>query len=156
MLPCYIRLGGLEIQFSRSVSTRSALIIGTIRAQTNRQRTKGVSMARISRRLFLAKSSVISLAAWLKSFGEPSTPPPPPGNTIVTRPDAFSPAGQAMLQKYAAAVSQMKTTIAESSPTSWLFQWYTHAVRPDQAASRAIALNARDFLIGLKCQPACL
>jgi len=94
-------------------------------------------MSRFSRRSFLVSSTAIPLSAWLQSCNpgtptDPPEPPDPPDTSGMARPNAFSPAGQAMLQKYATAVGQMKTAIAENSPTSWVFQWYTHAVRGDR------------------------
>jgi tyrosinase len=48
----------------------------------------------------------------------------------VVRHDVSTPEGQAMLKKYAQAVTKMMDTaqIPEADPTSWLFQWYSHAV----------------------------
>lgn len=95
-----------------------------------------------SRRSFLAHSSLIPLGALLESCspspsptpgpGPNPTPTPPPAATF-TRPDATSAVGQAMLQTYASVADEMKNAIAEDSPTSWLFQWYTHGVRNDRS-----------------------
>lgn len=51
-----------------------------------------------------------------------------------------TPEGVQMLRIYANAVRDMEnpTKIAESDPRSWLFQWYTHAVRPDRLRSEEI------------------
>jgi tyrosinase len=55
--------------------------------------------------------------------------------------DVKSPDGQAMLQIYAAAVKEMNDTakISEGMPRSWLFQWYTHAVRSDRNVAGELA-----------------
>ena len=63
----------------------------------------------------------IPFATWFKAYGQPT----------VVRPEVYSAAGQAMLAKYAVGVAKMRST-AEKDPTSWVFQWYTHAVRPDK------------------------
>src|SRR6516162_7597723 len=47
------------------------------------------------------------------------------------RHDARSPEGKKMLKIYAEAVAKMKAMSAKD-PDSWVFQWYTHAVRGDR------------------------
>jgi len=58
--------------------------------------------------------------------------PAPAGGALLTRHDVSTAEGQKMVEKYARAVAIMmdKSKIPESSPTSWLFQWYTHSVFP--------------------------
>src|SRR5688572_2212369 len=51
--------------------------------------------------------------------------------------DAHTPQGEAMIEKYARAVSKMAES-PEGDPSSWLFQWYTHAVRSDRSMSQEI------------------
>ena len=45
--------------------------------------------------------------------------------------------GQKMLKVYANAVGKMKATSA-ANPNSWIFQWYTHAVRSDRTKTAEI------------------
>ena len=68
-----------------------------------------------------AIAAAIPFATWFKAYGQPS----------FVRSEAYSAAGVAMLGKYKTAVANMRAT-AEKEPTSWVFQWYTHAVRPDR------------------------
>lgn len=65
-------------------------------------------------------------------------PPPPPRQLVLVRYDAASPQGQAMLQRYAEAVRRMMA-LPPGDPSSWTFQWYTHAVPTDR--SKASELN---------------
>jgi len=58
---------------------------------------------------------------------------------IQVRFNVLSAQGQGMLQKYTQAVKLMTQT-ASGSPGSWVFQWYTHAVRGD--SNKAAQLNA--------------
>jgi len=90
-------------------------------------------MAGRSRRSFLATGGVIPFALWLESCEKEK----PRGPFI--RYEAYTTEGKAMLVKYAAAVNQMKTTTPVGSPISWIFQWYTHAVRPDKTKASEIA-----------------
>lgn len=52
--------------------------------------------------------------------------------------EASTPQGQAMLQKYARAVSIMKNR-GMGDPLSWTFAWYTHWVRGDSTKAQQIA-----------------
>ena len=71
-----------------------------------------------SRRNFIIRSAAMPFAVWSQSFGQ---------NTV-TRSEARSTAGRAMLAKYRTAVQTMMGR-PDSDPTGWVFQWYTHAVR---------------------------
>lgn len=66
-------------------------------------------------------------------------PPVPPRTQLLTRHSVETPEGQAMLQRYEEAVRRMMALPA-SNPSSWVFQWYTHAVRNDR--TKAGELNA--------------
>lgn len=76
----------------------------------------------LSRRGFLRSSTIIPFATWIREA--------PGAGTTYTRYEARSVKGKAMLQLYQTAVANMKdaTKTPEGSPTSWLFQWYTHWV----------------------------
>src|ERR1043165_1021855 len=78
-----------------------------------------------------------SLAKWSNWQARTQTPPPA-GATLFTRHDVSTTEGQAMVEKYARAVAIMmdKSKIPESSPTSWLFQWYTHSVFPPSSTNK--------------------
>ena len=86
-------------------------------------------MACYSRRTFLAGAGAIPFAVWFEGCRH---------DRVHTRGEAYTSAGQAMLVTYASAVGKMKTSIAEGDPKSWLFQWYTHAVRPDRTKASEI------------------
>lgn len=77
-------------------------------------------MPGISRRSFLWGASTIPFALWFEKYAS--------AQTELTRHNAASAQGQARLAQYRAAVGQMMAA-PESSPTGWLFQWYTHNVR---------------------------
>lgn len=62
----------------------------------------------------------------------------PPQTRLRIRHSIDTPEGRQMLQKYEQAVRLMMAEPA-GSPRSWLFQWYTHAVRDDR--SKAAELN---------------
>lgn len=62
---------------------------------------------------------------------QPRPPVPPPRPQLLVRHDAATPQGQAMLQRYEEAVRRMMALPARN-PSSWTFQWYTHAVRSDR------------------------
>ena len=114
-------------------------------------------MSKNSRRSFLTAGGVIPFAIWFESCGGGNSGGGGTGGTgsgssggtgtggtgttatVFMRSEAYTPAGQAMLVKYATAVNQMKTAIAEGDPTSWIFQWYSHAVRPDRTKAGEIA-----------------
>lgn len=59
----------------------------------------------------------------------------------VTRFDVSTTQGQAMVEKYARAVAKMmdNAQIPEANPTSWLFQFYLHAVDGDKTMAGEIA-----------------
>lgn len=52
--------------------------------------------------------------------------------------NAYSPEGKAMLVKYATAVQAMMNR-SETLPTSWVFQWYTHAVKQPPGKASELA-----------------
>jgi tyrosinase len=86
-----------------------------------------------SRRSFLAGVAAVPFCVWFEEqgFAQAGT---------LTRFDATSAQGQAMLKIYANAVGKMMTTaqIPEGKPISWLFQWYTHWVRGDRTKAQEI------------------
>ncbi|HEX9944560.1 MAG TPA: tyrosinase family protein [Thermoanaerobaculia bacterium] len=90
-------------------------------------------MSHLTRRSFLAGAAAIPFTLWLEKYGwaQPTTPR--------IRFDARSTQGQAMLKIYAQAVNKMKTATAEGDPRSWVFQWYTHAVKSSTTKSAEIA-----------------
>ena len=63
----------------------------------------------------------------------------PASTTLLTRHDVSTTEGKAMVEKYARAVGIMMDTskIPELNPTSWLFQWYTHAVFPPSPTNKS-------------------
>lgn len=74
----------------------------------------------ISRRSFIGATAAVPFAAWLeRTQGADKT---------YTRPEARSSDGKAMLKLYQTGVGNMMKT-AETDPTSWVFQWYTHFVK---------------------------
>lgn len=101
-------------------------------------------MSRLSRRSFLAGASSLPLVTWLascagrapetESYGYGGGDGGDDGDVVAgrVRYDARSPQGQQMLAIYRDAVGRMQTAIAEGSPQSWVFQWYTHNVRGDR------------------------
>lgn len=87
-----------------------------------------------SRRSFLAGVAAVPFCVWFEEQGFAQA-------ATLTRFDATSTQGQAMLKIYANAVGKMMTTaqIPEGKPISWMFQWYTHWVRPDRTKAQEIA-----------------
>ena len=71
-------------------------------------------------------------------FVESAPPVRPPQTRTHVRYSIDTPEGQAMLQKYQQAVRLMMAEPA-GSPRSWLFQWYTHAVRDDRGKTAEIS-----------------
>jgi tyrosinase len=89
-------------------------------------------MASLSRRSFVAGTLAIPFGLWLdKNFAT---------QRGLVRYSALSSQGQLMLATYAKAVAIMHNSsqIGEGDPLSWVFQWYTHAVRSDRAKSAEI------------------
>lgn len=86
-------------------------------------------MSNISRRSFVGTVATIPFAVWFEKYGA--------AQPVRTRFSAYSPQGIAMLATYKTAVGKMMDTtqIPEGDPTSWVFQWYTHAVRPPGKAA---------------------
>ncbi len=76
----------------------------------------------IPRRSFLAAAGTIPFWVWFEQYAA--------AQGTLTRPEAWTPQGQAMLKIYAAAVNKMMTAAStpEGDPSSWLFQWYMHSV----------------------------
>lgn len=85
----------------------------------------------ISRRSFMAGASALPYALWYKQYGG--------ARTTLTRYDALSPQGQAMLKVYADAVKAMMAGGDQGDPRSWTFQWYTHWVRADKTKASEIS-----------------
>jgi tyrosinase len=87
-----------------------------------------------SRRSFLAGVAAVPFVVWLEEQGFAQA-------ATLTRFDATSPQGQAMLKIYAQAVGKMMAAAQtpEGKPISWLFQWYTHWVRSDRTKAQEIA-----------------
>src|SRR5580704_13504911 len=83
-------------------------------------------MRTISRRFFLSAAGVLPFAQYFEKYIA--------GTPIRVRCEASSNEGKLMLGKYARAVASMKK-LDDGDPTGWLFQWYTHAVRPDKTKS---------------------
>lgn len=90
-------------------------------------------MAHLTRRSFLAGAAAIPFSVWLEKHAWAQ-----PAATRV-RFDATSTQGQAMLKIYAQAVSKMQTATREGDPRSWVFQWYTHAVKSSTSKAAEIA-----------------
>lgn len=86
-------------------------------------------MPNISRRSFVGAVAAIPFSVWFEKYGD--------AQTIKTRFSAYSPQGAAMLNTYKNAVTKMMDTtqIPKGDPTSWAFQWYTHAVPPPGKAA---------------------
>ncbi len=85
-----------------------------------------------SRRQFLTIVGAVPFLHWSETHAV--------GQPVMTRFDVLSPDGQRMLKSYAKAVHLMGTT-SETSPLSWLFQWYTHAVPDDAGKTKDSELN---------------
>ncbi|MEA2551855.1 MAG: hypothetical protein QOJ65_31, partial [Fimbriimonadaceae bacterium] len=81
----------------------------------------------ISRRTFLVGAAATPFSAWLSKFGSRR-----PAQFV--RYNIMSTEGQKMCGIYKRAVDKMMTS-PENSPLSWVFQWYTHAVRSDRSKS---------------------
>jgi len=79
-------------------------------------------MSKVSRRVFLASTAAIPFSLWLEKNAS--------AKAVMTRYNALSAQGQAMLKIYAGAVKQMRG-MNSGDPRSWVFQWYTHRVRGD-------------------------
>jgi len=94
-------------------------------------------MQRISRRTVVRAGAVA--AASTPFFGFECFARAQPA-AKVTRHDVATAEGQEMLKIYASAVGKMMatTTSAPGDPRSWLFQWYTHAVRSDRRKASEI------------------
>src|SRR5215203_5446116 len=90
-------------------------------------------MPHLTRRSFLAGAAAIPFSVWLERYAgaQPAQPR--------VRFDATSTQGQAMLRIYAQAVNKMQTATAEGDPRSWVFQWYTHAVKSSTSKTAEIA-----------------
>lgn len=87
-------------------------------------------MSRISRRAFMTGAAAIPFSVWFEQSGMAQT-------ATLTRYEARSTPGQAMLKVCANAVKTMMSTGADD-PRSWVFQWYTHWVRSDIGKANAI------------------
>jgi len=87
----------------------------------------------LSRRSFVASGSTLPFALWFERIAR-AVPPPSPR----IRHNARSAQGKVMLKSYATAAKAMKGT-SSSDPTSWVFQWYTHAVDGDRSKTAELA-----------------
>lgn len=83
-----------------------------------------------SRRRFLAGAAAIPFALWFEKYAAAQGP--------LVRCEAYTPDGQAMLAKYAAAVKKMME-LPEGDPRNWIFQWYSHAVKRGVTKNEEIA-----------------
>jgi tyrosinase len=88
-------------------------------------------MPTVSRRSFLWGASTIPFALWFEKYAS--------AQTELTRFNVTSAQGQARLAQYRSAVRQM-VAAPESSPTGWLFQWYTHSVPNNNNRTKASEL----------------
>jgi tyrosinase len=78
-------------------------------------------MLNITRRSFMGGMAAIPFWFWFEKYAAADTTP-------MVRHDVMSTEGQQMLRTYAQAVKTMSATAA-TDPRSWVFQWYTHAVK---------------------------
>jgi tyrosinase len=76
-----------------------------------------------------AALGAVPLPAWLGGSAEAAP---------MVRYEASTPNGQAMLAKYAAAVTKMRA-LAKGDPCSWTFQWYTHWVPTNTTKAAQVA-----------------
>jgi tyrosinase len=75
-----------------------------------------------TRREFVAGTAAIPFALLYEKYAWGATP--------LTRYDASSAQGKAMLKIYAGAVAKMRAApFTDGNPRSWTFQWYTHQVK---------------------------
>jgi tyrosinase len=88
-------------------------------------------MPGISRRKFVWGASTIPFALWFEKYAS--------AQTVLTRVNVMSAQGQTRVAQYRTAVAQMMAA-PDSSPTGWLFQWYTHSVRTDGGRTKATEL----------------
>lgn len=91
-------------------------------------------MPTITRRRFLGGAAAVPFALWFeqqsRAFGAWG---------VRVRHDARSYEGREMLASYARAVRAMQSAIEEGDPRSWVFQWYTHAVKGSTTKAAEIA-----------------
>ena len=92
-------------------------------------------MSRVSRRSFVSGMAAMPFALWLQKEKTPIF-----RHIAWVRYEARTSQGQKMLQIYADAVNKMMNSTPQGDPRSWLFQWYTHAVRADK--TKAGEINA--------------
>lgn len=81
----------------------------------------------ISRRSFLKTTTAVPFGMWLQQQEAYAQ-----HRHMHVRYNVMSPHGQRMLKIYHDAVHAMMGT-PEANPIGWLFQWYTHGVKPDFA-----------------------
>lgn len=89
---------------------------------------------KLTRRCFVAGTAVLPFHIWVEKAGA--------AGPVLTRPEARTAQGKAMLKLYQVAVANMKNT-PEGAPTSWVFQSYTHWVKGDMA--RAAQVKAAEI-----------
>jgi tyrosinase len=94
--------------------------------------TREIVMTKLSRRHLVAGGLAGAGASVLPGFTREAHAAP------VTRYNLMSANGQAMLKQYAKAVKIMMG-LPKSSPQSWTFQWYTHAVPTNTTKAAELA-----------------
>jgi tyrosinase len=92
-------------------------------------------MKRVSRRSFVAGMGAMPFALWLQKERIPIGPL----RKKWVRYEARTTEGQKMLKIYADTVNKMMNSTTAGDPRSWIFQWYTHAVRPDRTKAGEIS-----------------
>jgi tyrosinase len=88
-------------------------------------------MKKVSRRSFVVGMGAMPFALWLQKERIPLHPL----RRTWVRYEARTAEGQKMLKIYAEAANKMMNATTAGDPKSWIFQWYTHAVRPDRTKS---------------------
>jgi len=92
-------------------------------------------MKKVSRRSFVAGMGAMPFALWLQKERIPIGPL----RKTWVRYEARTTEGQKMLKIYADTVNTMMNSTTAGDPRSWIFQWYTHAVRPDRTKAGEIS-----------------
>ncbi len=92
-------------------------------------------MKSVSRRSFVTDMAAVPFALWMQNERIPT----PARRKVWVRYEARTPKGRKMLRIYADTVKKMMNATAAGDPRSWIFQWYTHAVRPDRTKAGEIS-----------------
>ena len=87
-------------------------------------------MTHVSRRTFIQSLAALPLALAVPRLAR--------AGDLMVRYDLASPQGQEMLAVFAHAVHRMETKYKDTSPMSWLWQWYTHFVNGDTTKTAEI------------------